>query len=332
MVKKAAFFLAVVVILGIVLVGCGSKQAGLPASVAKVDGNSIPGSMYYEYLSAAWGRQVLPMLVEQQVLQNWASKEGVPVTDKQLDKQIENMKRDGTFEDQVASVGTEQALRDRYREIQARVNIGEKLYKFTDSELLTIYNNPAMKRRFVHGPRKRVEIIVSTDPKKIAEADKAIKGGMDFDAAAMKYSDPQFVMGGPAKTPVSLDKGQGPEGLQKAAKDTKLNEVSKPFSFVAGQFGILNGMLKVLGDQPKADLKFAEVKDEIKAMAALQKASTDPTFQKKLDEQKKKADIVIELPQYKYMVDSIKNPAPQAGMGMPQQMRQAPKGGAAAPK
>jgi len=323
MVKKAAFFLAVVVILGVMLVGCGNKQAGPPASVATVDGKSISGSTYYEYLNMAWGRQVLPMLVEQQVLLNWAEKEGVPVTEEQLDKQIAAMKRDGTYEDQIASVGGEQALKDRYRDIQARMNLGEKMYKFTDSELTTLYNNPSLHRRYVHGPRKRVVIIVSMDAKKIADAEKAIKGGMDFDAAAMKYSDSQFVMGGPAKTPV--EKGQGPEGLQNAADETKLNEVSKPFAFVAGQqFGTLNAILKVLADEPKADLKFKDVKAEVKGIAAMQKAMSDPSFQKKLDAAKKKADIVIELPQYKYMVDSIKNPPPSAGMGMPQ-MRPAPK-------
>lgn len=313
MFKRAAFFLAIVVILGVMLAGCGNKQGSLPDSVATVDGKSISGATYYEYLNMAWGRQVLPMLVEQQILLNWAEKEGVPVTDEQLNKQIENMKRDGTYDDQLASLGSEQALKDRYKDIQARMNLGKKLYKFTETELESIYDNPGMKRRYVHGPRKRVVLVVSTEKKKIDDALKAVKGGMDFDAAAIKYSDPQFVMGGPAKTPV--EKGQGPEGLQKAADATKVDEVSKPFTFTAGQFGELNAILKVLSDEPKANLKFAAVKDEIKEMAGLQKAMSDPDFQKKLEAKKKKADIKIELPQYKYLVDSIKNPQP-SGMQM----------------
>ncbi len=309
MVKKAAFFLAVIVILGIMLAGCANKS-GLPDSVAKVDGKSIPGSMYYEYLSATWGRQILPMLIEQQVLLNWAEKENVPVTEEQLEKQIANMKRDGTYEDQISSVGDEQTLKDRYKEIQARMNLGKKLYKFTDAELRTLYNNPGMKRRYVHGPRKRVVLVVSTDKKKIDQAQKAITGGMDIEAAAIKYSDPQLVIGGPAKT--SVEQGQGPEGLQKAAANTKLNELSKPFTFTAGQLGTLHAIMKVTGEQPKSNLKFAEVKNEVRDMAALQKVMSDPDFQKKLDARKKNAKIEIELPQYKYLVDSIKNP-PEAG-------------------
>lgn len=313
MVKKAAFFLAVVVILGVMLAGCGDKQ-GLPASVATVDGKSISGSTYYDYLNMAWGRQILPMVVEQQVLLNWAEKEGVPVTDEQLDKQIENMKRDGTYEDQVASVGSEETLRNRYREIQARMNLGKKMHKFTDTELKELYENPGMKMRYVHGPRRRVVLIVSSDAKQIEKAAKELKKGVDFEDASMKFSDPKFTTSGPAKTPVEKD-GQGPAGLQKTAFATDIDGISKPFTFSTPQLGKLNAILKVTGETPKANLKFAQVKNEIKEFAALQKVMSDPDFQKKLDARKKKSDIKIELPQYKYMVDSIKNPQ-NAGMGM----------------
>lgn len=328
---KRTAALLLIAALALALAGCGGKQqAGVPSTVATVDKEAISGDLYYEYLSSAFGRQVLPMLVERQVMLNWAAKEGVPVTDEQIDKQIETLKRDGNYEDQVESAGGEQAVKDRYREYQARINLGEKMNKFTDAELMALYNDPNIHRRYVHGPRKHVTVIVSSDPKKIEDAEKAIKGGLDFDAAATKYSDQQFVMGGPAKT--FVEKGQGPEGLWKAADETKNGEVSKPFQFDLGQFGKLNGLLKVTGDQPKADMKFKEVKDELKSMAALQK-TTDPNFQKKFEEQKKKADIVIELPQYKLLVDQIKNPAPQMGMpgGMPPGARPAGRAPSAPP-
>lgn len=318
LIMKRTVALLLIVGLAFALAGCGGKGQP-PASVATVDGKSVSGSMYYEFLNMTGGRQVLPILIEQQVLLNWADKEGVPVTKDQIDKQIEILKRDGAYEDQVESAGGEQAFRDRYEGFQARTNLAEKLYKFTDGELMTIYNQPNMHPRYVHGARKRVVVVVSSDSKKIAEAAKAIKNGMDFDTAAVKYSDPQFAMNGPVKT--FVEQGQGPEGLQKAVAATKQGEVSKPFTFVLGQLGTLNGLVKVIGEQPKSDLKFAAVKDEVKSMAALQK-TMDPAFQKKLDAQKKKAVIVIELPQYKFLVEQIKNPPPP--MGMPGMMAPGP--------
>lgn len=318
--KKTIAFLLIAG-LALALVGCGGKQAGLPATVATVDGKPISGSVYYEYLNMAYGRQVLPMLVDQQILLNWAEKEGVPVTDAQIDKQIEILKRDGSYDDQVTNAGSEQAVRNRYREFQARINLGEKLNKFTDAEVKKMYDDPAMKRRYVHGLRKRVVVIVNADPKKIDEAEKAVKNGMDFDAAAVKFSDSQFVMNGPVKT--YIEKGQGPKGLQDAAEATKNGEVSKPFSFTLSPFGNLTAIIKVVGEQPKMDMKFDEVKDEIKSLAALQKTMS-PDFQKKLETQKKKADIVIELPQYKFMVDQIKNPPPPMGMPMGPGVRPGP--------
>lgn len=309
--KRTAAFLLILA-LALALAGCGGKESVVPKTVATVDGKPVSGDLYYEYLSMAWGRQVLPLLVEQQILLNWADSEKVPVTDAQVDDQIKIMKRDGTFDDQVQNTGSEQAVKDRYRELQARINLSEKFNKFTDDELMTLYNNPGIHRRYVHGPRKRVVVIVSTDSKKIADAEKAIKNGMDFDAAAAKYSDSQFLTQGPPKT--FVEKGQGPPALWGAAESLKMDGVSKPFSFTIAQMGTLNALLKVIGEQPKADLSFAKVKTELRAMAALQK-TMDPGFQKKLEDQKKKAEIKIDMPQYKYLVDQIKNPPPAMGMG-----------------
>jgi len=320
--------LILIAALALALAGCGGKECAVPKTVATVDGKAISGTDYYDYLNMSFGRQVLPMMIEQQVLLNWAAKEGVPVTDKQIDQQMEMLKRDGSYDDQVESAGGVEALRSRYRELQARTNLGEKMYKFTNDELMTTYNNPRVKSRYVHGPRKRVAVILSTNSAQIEKADKAIANGMDFEAAAAKFADPMFMMSGTPKT--FVEKGKGPEGLWKAADETKDGAVSKQFSFDLPPYGKLYAILKVIGSQPKLDLKFDKVKDEIKGLTALQKTMSDQDFQKKLEERKKKADIKIELPQYKYLVDQIKNPPPP--MQMPQMAPNVKPGPAPKPK
>lgn len=308
--KRTILFL-LIALSAVLLIGCGEQAGGPPAVVATVDGQPISGGLYYEFLSMTFGRQVLPSLVDYQVMLNWAAKEKVPVTDAQINKQIENLKRDGNYEDMLTNTGSKKAIEDRYRELQARINLGEKFNKFTDSELQELYNEPHVKARYVHGPRKQVVVLITNDNKNIKKAENAIKEDKDFEAVAAEFSDPQFAMNGPVKTYVEKD--QGIEDLYKQAQKLKEGEISKPFKFTLGTMGEYEGIIKVVGEQPKLNLKFKDVKDEVKALAALQKTMS-PDFQEKFDKQKKKAKIEINLPQYKYMADQIKNPQPMMGM------------------
>jgi foldase protein PrsA len=303
---KRTAALILIATLALALAGCGGKETGMPKTVATVDGKPISGTQYCEYLSMGFGRQVLPMIIDQQVLLNWAEKEKVPVTDEQIDKQIEIVKRDGNYEDRVRTSGGEEAFKAGLREQQARSNLGEKMFKFTDDELMTMYNQ--LKPRFVHGARKQVAVLLSTSSKKVDEAAKAIKDGMDFDEAVAKYADQEFSMSGSPKA--FVEAGGKLPALWTAAEPLKEGQVSKPFTMDLPPYGALSAILKVVGNQPKLDLGFKKVKDEVKSLAALQKTVTDPDFQKKLEAQRKKADIKIELPQYKYMVSQIKNPPP----------------------
>jgi len=302
--RTAALILIAAMVLA--LAGCGREQCGIPATVATVNGKPISAAQYCQYLSMGSGRQILPLLVDQQILLDWAEKEKVPVTDEQIDKQIEYIKRDGNYEDRVVNSGGEEAFLSSVREQQARSNLGKRMYKFTDDELMTVYNQ--FKPRFVHGPRKYVAVLLSADPKKVEEARKAIKKGMEFDAALAKYADRQFALGGSPKA--FVEKGGKLPALWNAAEGLKVGDVSKPFVFDLPGYGKLHAILKVVGTQPELDLSFEKVKDEVRDLAAFQKTMTDPEFQKKLEARRKKADIKIDLPQYKYLGIQINNPEP----------------------
>ncbi|NLN76206.1 MAG: hypothetical protein GX139_07825 [Armatimonadetes bacterium] len=308
--KRTILFLLIALPV-VFLIGCAGKTGGPPAVVATVDGQPISGALYYELLNMNFGRQVLPSIVEYQVMLNWAEKEGVPVTEAQIDKQIEQLKRDGSYEDAVAGIGSEQTVRNRYKELQARMNLGAKFNKFTDAELKELYNEPHMKARYVHGPRKRVMALLTEDNKNIKKAEKDLKEGEDFEVVAAKYTDQQFGMNGPIKT--LIDKDQSPEGWYEKAEKLKEGETSKPFKFTLGSTGDLECILKVIGEVPELNLKFEDVKDELKSQLAFQKTMS-PDFQEKFEKQRKKAKIEINLPQYKYLAEQIKNPSPMMGM------------------
>ena len=316
--RKAAFVVIVIAIIAAVLSGCGgTKVPGVPDTVATVNGEKISAASYFEDLNRRLGQDVLTNMIEQQIIIQWAKDKDVPVTEKQIDKQIDALKRDGTYDDQVKTMG-ESGVKSEIEALQARINVAKKLYKPTDKDIDMIYST--MKDRYVHGPRKQAALIINPDKKKLEEAAKELKKGKDFDEVAGAYTDRRFMMRGTIKVWVDEDKTNGlPPALVEAAKDTKDGETSKIFSIGMPGQPTQHAILKVVQEQPKSDLKQKDVKDELENFAALQKAQSDPDFQKQLNAQKKKAKIEVNIDQYKSIVQGFKNPPePMPTMGMPQ--------------
>ena len=320
--RKAAFVVIVIAIIAAVLSGCGgTKVTGVPDTVATVNGEKISAASYLEDLNRRIGQDVLTNMIEQKIIIQWAKDTDVPVTEKQIEKQIDTLKRDGVYDDQVKTMG-ESGVKSEIEALQARINVAKKLYKPSDKDLAMIYSS--MKDRYVHGARKQAALIINPDKKKLEEATKALKKDKDFDEVAGMYTDRRFMMRGTIKVWVDETKSSGlPPSLVEAAKDTKDGEVSKIFSI--GQPGqpTQYAILKIVDEQPKSDLSEKDVKDELQNFAALQKAQSDPDFQKKLNEQKKKAKVEVNIDQYKNIVQTFKNPPePMPMMGMPQQAPQ----------
>jgi len=327
--KKAAIWVAAAAGVALVLSGCGQnmKVADVPDTVAKVDGQSIPASLYLDQASRRAGREVLTNLIEQSVIVKWAKDEDVAPTKEQIDRQIETYKRDGLYERQVKMMG-EDAVKAELEAMQARINVAKKLNKPDDKELQQMYD--MMKSRYVHGPRKSVALIINSDKEKVEDAAKAVKEGKSFDDAAAEYSDSRFSMGGgPIELMIENDQPGMPKEPVTAAKKTKVGEPSAVFKF--GQPGTPTQyvLMKVIKEQPKSDLKLKDVKDELADAAALQRSQMDPTFQEKLNKKKKDANIEVNIPYLKSVVSSIKNPPPAPMMSQP---APAPKAAPAKPK
>ncbi|MCX6344626.1 MAG: peptidyl-prolyl cis-trans isomerase [Armatimonadetes bacterium] len=295
-------------------VGCGKSGVNLPDPVATVNGAPVSSTDFINQSTLQAGNQALQTLIEKQILLQWAEEEKVAVTDVQVNKQIEILKRDGMYDDQIKLLG-EDGLKSELKAMQARINLFEKLEKITDPEIKTAYD--LMKPRYVHGQRKWVALILNSDKKKVEEAAAKIKGGMDFDKAALLYSDPRFPMRGAAfKIWVEETQKGLPAPIAKAAKDTKMGEVSSIVTVVTPPQPnqptqpTLYCILKFIQEQPKANSTLDQVKDEVKDTVAMQNAQMDPDFQKKFDEQKKKANIDIKIDRLGDLVGTFKNPPP----------------------
>ncbi|MGQ9580845.1 MAG: hypothetical protein ACUVT8_07865 [Armatimonadota bacterium] len=192
---RIVLFVSLLVLI-FLLSGCGHKVPGIGRTVAEVNGEPISAVVYLDQLNRRFGEEVLRNLIEQKVIVQWAADEKVPPTRKQIMEQIERLKRDGNYDDQVRLMG-EENLWSEIEAVQARINLALKFTKVTEDQIKDAYE--AMKQRFVHGRRRQVLVVLNTDSSKLADALKEIREGKDFREVADKYADRRFAMGEPIK-------------------------------------------------------------------------------------------------------------------------------------
>ena len=308
--KKWLIFVSSAFAATFLLAGCGNKVPNVPGNVAEVNGQKITDQRYLAELNKRYGKEVLSSLIEQEILKQWAEKDKVAPTPAQLTSQEERLKRDDIYADQVKVLG-EQGLKDEIFTQQVRANLAVKMYKPTEADLKKLYEQA--KPNFVHGARKRLAIIPGDDKAKLEDALKQIKDGKDFDEVAVAMLPPGAMgASAPIKLWLSDDQKGVPANIIDASKKTKLNEVSSIIEMKSMDPKAPTQYLifKVLAEQPKADLKFADVKNELEEVAAMQKAQMDPGFEEKLNAKKKEAKLDIKIENLKSIAQDFKNPRP----------------------
>lgn len=309
--KKTAYIAmgaAAVAAIAFSFAGCGNKStAGLPHSVATVNGTTITADQLANQAAIQFGQQVLTNMIEQQILMDWAKKEGVDVTDDQISKLTEMFKREGMYDDQVKMMG-EEAIKNQLKVMQAQINLVGKLDKISDAEAKTTFDTPGVKRQYVHGPRKRLALIVNMDKKKVDDAAGKLSTGEDPDSVCTA------IIGGPSSKVWVQDVEQEPlKIVADTAKSIKVGECSKVFPVAMTGSPTQYVVFKVLAEQPKDDKKFEDVKSEIIGFLSMQKFQS-PSMQAKFNDQKKNADIKIDVVRLAGVANTIKNPPPAMGM------------------
>lgn len=308
---RLAFLALIVVMTALAFVGCGTSKCGdIPSTVATVNGKAIDCTDYVSMLNARAGSEVLKSMVERQVIVQWADKAGVAPTDKQIQRQIDMLKDAGQYDDQLEVLG-EAGMKAELDSAQARINLARKYMKIDDKEVGQGYEY--MKQKFVHGPRKFVEAIISSDKSKIEDADKALKDGKDFADVAKKYGETPRP---PLKAWIDLEGKMQPE-LTKQVKDTKEGKVSGIITLKdpSGRESFV--IVKVVRTGPAENKSLKAASEEVKDAIAYQKSQMDPDFTEKLNAKLKAAKIEIKIEQFKDLAEQFKNPQPGPGMMPP---------------
>lgn len=240
--------------------------------IVKTKDGDITKEEFYNEMKARVGKEVIRDLVHEKVL----SKK-YKVTDKEIDKEIENLKdMYGVQYDLVVQQNGEKAIRDMVKLDLLRQKAAMEDIKVTDKELKDYYEN--------YKPKIRASHILVKDEKTAKEIKAKLDKGEDFAKLAKQYSqDP-----GSASNGGDLGwfgQGKMVKEFEDAAYKLKVGEISDP---VKTEYGY--HIIKVTDKEEKKP--FNEMKEEIEF--EVKRSKLDPAkMQAKVEKLVKdaKADI-----------------------------------------
>ncbi len=310
---RAAIVVLTLVAMALTTTGCGSKDVA-----AKVNGEVIKTSdvdaqleqvkkQYPQMFEGVDGdvrledfrRRLLGNLIDQVLVRQAAEKRGVKVTDADLDKKVEEIRKgfpdEKQFEAALSGAGMSvEKLRDTMKSQLLTQKLLEQItseIKITDAEIKSYYE--ANQKRFTQSAALRIShILFNEDEKTKAEGVlKELKAGGDFAAAAKKNSRDSTSaskggdLGWPA-TPLLQE-------IQDAASKLKKGEMRG--SLVKSTFGW--HILKLVETRAEKLQTLEESRAEIVQELTSQRQAD--TYQKFLDAERKTAVIEYVDPAFK---------------------------------
>lgn len=186
-------------------------------------------------------QQVMQFLISAEWIQQEADKQDVKVSDKEVQKQFADQKKqsfpkDADYQKFLKSSGmTEKDLLFRVKldvisnEVRTKVLKGNK--KVTDAQISAYYNKN--KKRFAQPERRDLEVVLTRDKSKADAAKKALDSGQKFKDVAKKYSIDEASKAQGGKLP-GVAKGQQEKAFDDAIFSAKKNAIVGP---VKTQFG-----------------------------------------------------------------------------------------------
>jgi foldase protein PrsA len=185
--------------------------------------------------------EVMQFLVQAEWVQQEAEKQDINVTDKQIEKSLEDQKKQAfpnekAYKQFLASSGmTEEDVLFRVKLDQLQQKLTQKITKdakkVTDQDIQQYYDRN--KKRFAQPERRDLRVVLTKNEAKANEAKKALEDGDSFEEVAKKYSIDEASKAQGGKLP-AITQGQQEKAFDEAIFSAEKGKLVGP---VKTQFG-----------------------------------------------------------------------------------------------
>jgi foldase protein PrsA len=252
------------------LAACSSAAATSDGDVASVNGQKISRADFDKKLEAGpAGKSVLTQLVQQKLVDQYATDKKITVSDDEVAKKEEEIKAKyppGQFEQILKQQGlTESDVHDILRQTVVIEKAVDPMIKVSDGDIASYFDK---NHALLDKPEQvRARHILVADLKTANEVEAKLKAGGDFAALAKQYStDPSTKdKGGELGF---FGKGQMVPSFQAAAFAAPINSITQP---VKSPFGY--HIIQVEEKKPATKATIASAHDQILAQLKQQQQS-----------------------------------------------------------
>ncbi|MCM3651642.1 peptidylprolyl isomerase [Metabacillus litoralis] len=277
--KKTLIILAALVVVAIAVFIFISTRS---EAVGKVGSESITKDDLYTYFVDQNGEKAVDTLITQSLIEQEVKKEGVSVTQKEIDEEMKNLVEayggQAAFDQTLMQSGLTQELLEK--DMKTNLEI-EKLLKpqikITEEEMQTYFDEN--KESFAKAKEVNASHILVDDEKTAKEVKAKLDKGEDFAELAKEYSKDGSAQSG-GELGFFGEGAMVPE-FEEVAFSMKVGEISEP---VKSQFGY--HIIKVNEIQEASEANFKDSKEQIEDLLFDQKIATEyPTWLDKKEEE-----------------------------------------------
>lgn len=258
--------------------GEGETAVQLPEGVAAtVNGEPVSEEKWLETLKRVAGRSVIEFMIRHKVVHQGAKKQGIELTDAELqeifDRKVVEAGGVAELQGYLSRIGESLAdFRDRLRTETLLRRMAEKGVSVSEEELKKFYLEQ-------YGRSAEVQAIVTDSQDKAAAALAQVKSGADFGQVASSVSTDRTTAENHGYIPVPVTEGVFPKPMGGIMMTQALAE--ELFALKPGEMtGVIAGagdsfyVFKMAKMRPARDVKFEDVKDDVRKAAMEYKIQT----------------------------------------------------------